>query len=104
MLKLYFCINIHCATITVSRNPNGWSVCGRICILFPSIMYVAYCTFKLVYITLKLSYFTCTVILSTMFIRHLTCVINLLVSNNTYDLFMMHPHVHVYSCQCAHIS
>ena len=67
-------------------------------------MSVAYCTFKLVYITLKLHYFTCTVILPTMFTRHLTCVINLLVSNNTYNLFMMH--VHVCSGQlsmCVHI-
>ena len=26
MLKLYFCINIHYATVTVSGNTNGWLV------------------------------------------------------------------------------
>ena len=26
MLKLYFCIGIHCETVTVSHNLNGWPV------------------------------------------------------------------------------
>ena len=90
------CIGIKMSTICplfTSKCQHGQYRTLKVEYLSPMPVFVAYCTSKLVYITLKLHYFTCTVILPTMFIRHFTRVINLLVSNNTYDLFMMHVHV-----------